>query len=113
MAVVSVPSGCEYDGYKRGRDSAGSYRGGEGVARIKADPRRAAALAYHDGVNFAPRIKCDIHVCTGFADEFCSPSSVFAFYNALPATTKKFMSTVPSTGHCGTTKNTAGETDSV
>ena len=109
LAIVSVPSGCEYNGYQQGRDAAALYRGKEAVARIKADPRRAVTLAYHDGVNFAPRIKCDIYVCTGFADELCTPSSVFAFYNALPATTKKFMSTNPSTGHYGTTKNTAGD----
>lgn len=109
IAVVSVPSGCEYNGHKQGRDAAALYHGKEGVARIEADPRRAVTLAYHDGVNFAPRIKCDIYVCTGFADELCTPSSVFAFYNALPVTTKKFMSTTPSTGHYGTTKNTAGD----
>ena len=108
IAVVSVPSGCEYNGHKQMRDAAALYHGKEGVARIEADPRRAVTLAYQDGVNFAPRIKCDIYVCTGFADELCTPSSVFAFYNALPATTKKFMSTTPSTGHYGTTKNTAG-----
>jgi len=108
-AIVSVPSGCEYNGHKQGRDAAALYRGKEAVARIEADPRRAVTLAYHDGVNFAPRIQCDIYVCTGFADELCTPSSVFAFYNALPATTKKFMSTNPTTGHYGTTKNTAGD----
>ncbi len=109
VAVVSVPSGCEYNGYKQGRDSAGNYRGQEWITRIEADPRRATTLAYHDGLNFAPRIKCDIYVCTGFADELCTPSSVFAFYNALPATTKKFMSSNPRTGHYGTTRNTAGD----
>lgn len=109
LAIVSVPSGCEYNGYQQGRDAAALYRGKEAVARIEADPRRAVTLAYHDGVNLAPRIKCDIYVCTGFADELCTPSSVFAFYNALPATTKKFMSSNPSTGHYGTTKNTAGD----
>ncbi|MDD4267753.1 MAG: acetylxylan esterase [Pirellulales bacterium] len=109
VAVVSVPSACEYNGYKQGRDSAGRYRGKEQIRRIEADPRRAATLAYHDGVNFAPRIQCEIYVCTGFADELCTPSSVFAFYNALPATTRKFMSTNPSTGHYGTTRNTAGD----
>ncbi|NLT69802.1 MAG: acetylxylan esterase [Verrucomicrobiaceae bacterium] len=108
-AIVSVPSGCEYNGHKQGRDSAGLYRGERGIARLEADPRRAVTLAYHDGVNFAPLIQCDIYVCTGFADELCTPSSVFAFYNALPATTKKFMSTSPTTGHYGTTKNTAGD----
>lgn len=109
LAVVSVPSACEYNGYKQKRDGAALYGGQEGIARLEADPRRALTLAYHDAVNFAPRIKCDIYVCTGFADELCTPSSVFAFYNALPATTKKFMSTNPTTGHYGTTKNTAGD----
>jgi len=109
VAMVSVPSGCEYNGYKQGRDAAGLYRGKKGIASIEADSRRAVTLAYHDGVNFAPRIECDIYVCTGFVDERCTPSSVFAFYNALPATTKKFMSTDPCTGHYGTTKNTAGD----
>lgn len=108
-AIISVPTACEYNGYKQGRDSAGKYRGKQFVARIEADPRRALTLAYHDGVNFAPRITCDTYVCTGFADELCTPSSVFAFYNALPAKTKTFMSTDPRTGHYGTTKNTAGE----
>jgi cephalosporin-C deacetylase len=109
VAVVSVPTGCEYNGYKQGRDAAGLYRGKAGIARIDADPRRAVTLAYHDAVNLAPRIQCDIYVCTGFADESCTPSSVFAFYNALPATTQKFMSTNPGTGHYGTTRNTAGD----
>lgn len=109
VAVVSVPASCEYNGYKQGRDAAALYRGKEAIARIEADPRRAVTLAYHDGVNFAPRIKCDIYVCTGFADELCTPSGVFAFYNALPAGTKKFMSSNPSTGHYGTTRNTAGD----
>ena len=109
VAVVSVPAGCEYNGYKQGRDAAALYRGKESVARIVADPRRSVTLAYHDGVNFAPRIKCEIYVCTGFADELCTPSSVFAFYNALPPTITKFMSTNPKTGHYGTTKNTAGD----
>ena len=94
-----MPTGCEYNGHKQGRDAAGHYRGKLGIARLETDPRRALALAYHDGVNFAPRIGCDIHVRTGFADESCTPSSDFAFYNALPATTRKFMSTHPSTGH--------------
>lgn len=109
IAVISVPSACEYNGYKQGRDSAGHYRGKLGIARIEADSRRALTLAYHDGANFAPRIECDVYVCTGFTDESCTPSGVFAFYNALPAATRKFMSTNPSTGHYGTTKNTAGD----
>jgi cephalosporin-C deacetylase len=109
VAVVSVPAACEYNGYKQGRSASFLYRGKELIARIEADPRRAATLAYHDAVNFAPRITCDVYVCTGFADELCTPSSVFAFFNALPATTRKCMSSDPRTGHYGTTRNTAGD----
>lgn len=109
VAVVSVPAACEYNGYKQGRSASFLYRGKELIARIEADPRRAATLAYHDAVNFAPRITCDIYVCTGFADELCTPSCVFAFFNALPATTRKYMSSNPRTGHYGTTRNRAGD----
>ena len=45
---------------------------------------------------------------SGFSDECCHPSSVYAFYNALPAGTKKMISTSPTTGHYGTTVNTRG-----
>lgn len=110
MALVSVPGLCDFNGFKVGRGSSvWSYRGPEGLARIKADPRIQRATAYHDGVHFAPRITCDIFVCTGFTDELCTPASVYAFYNALPETTKKHMTTHPLTGHYGTTKNVAGD----
>ncbi len=49
------------------------------------------------------------YVCTGFADESCYPSNVYSMFNAIPATTKKFMSTNPFTRHFGTTRNTAAE----
>ncbi|MBR6314389.1 MAG: acetylxylan esterase, partial [Clostridia bacterium] len=61
----------------------------------------------YDCVNFAPMIKCEVYVCTGFSDELCPPSNVFAFYNALPEGTKKTMCTSPFTGHYGTTRNPA------
>ena len=50
-------------------------------------------------------IKCEVYVCTGFTDELCPPSNVFAFYNAIPAETNKTMCTSPFTGHYGTTAN--------
>ena len=59
-------------------------------------------------MNFAKRITCEVYVCTGFADEGCCPSNVFAFYNAIPATTNKTMTTNPRTGHYGTTKEVKG-----
>ena len=59
-------------------------------------------------MNFGKRITCEVYVCTGFADEGCCPSNVFAFYNAIPVTTKKTMTTNPRTGHYGTTKEVKG-----
>ncbi|MBR5837845.1 MAG: acetylxylan esterase, partial [Victivallales bacterium] len=73
------------------------------------NPAIAKSMAYHDGVNFARRITCDTYVCTGFADESCYPSNVFSMFNAIPATTHKYMSTNPFTGHFGTTRNTEGD----
>ena len=73
------------------------------IKDIKAHPEWLTTGFYFDAVNFAKRIKCETFVCTGFTDEACCPSNVFAFYNAIPATTKKTMTTNPRTGHYGTT----------
>ena len=107
LAVISVPSFCECNAYEAGRKPYGAYRK-IGVEKLKADPKLAEAGFYFDNVNFAKRITCEVYVCTGFADEGCCPSNVFAFYNAIPATTRKTMTTNPRTGHYGTTKNVKG-----
>ena len=103
-AVVNVPCFCEFDGRASGRKSsipviyiADRIAGG--------DRRPLETCAYYDCVNFAPMIKCEIYVCTGFSDELCPSSNVYAFYNAIPATTKKMISTNPFTGHGGLTPN--------
>ena len=72
----------------------------------KDDSRPYEAGAYFDIVNFAPRTNCEVFVCTGFTDETCPPSNVYAYYNALKC--PKTMSTNPRTGHFGTTKNIKG-----
>ena len=74
----------------------------------KATPKAMEAMAYYDCVNFAKYITCETYVCTGFADELCPPSNVFAMYNNIPSTTPKEMTTNPLTGHYGTTKNVKG-----
>ena len=103
-AVVNVPCFCEFDGWASGRKSSIPHI--HLADRILAGDRRPLeAGAYFDCVNFAPMIKCEIYVCTGFSDELCPPSNVFAFYNAIPADVKKMMSTSPFTGHYGTTAN--------
>ena len=75
------------------------------VEDLKAHPEKIETGFYYDTVNFGKRMKCETFVCTGFTDEACCPSNVFAFYNAIPATTKKTMTTNPRTGHYGTTSD--------
>ena len=70
-------------------------------------PEVERAIAYYDCVNFAPDIKCEIFVSTGFTDEMCMPSAVIAFYNNLPADTRKHLTTDPRGGHYGLTKDRA------
>ena len=106
LAVINVPCFCEFDGAAVGR--RGSLPRGGAKQKIAKSPEALAAQNYFDCVHFAPMIKCETYVCTGFSDECCHPSAVYAFYNALPKTTKKAISTDPRTGHYGTTVNTRG-----
>ena len=71
-------------------------------------PEALKAQSYFDCAHLARTIKCDVYVCTGFADEGCPPSCVYGFYNAIPEGTKKVISTNPKTGHYGTTANVGG-----
>lgn len=106
LAVINVPCFCEFDGAAVGR--RGSIPRGGANHKIAKSPEALKAQSYFDCVHFAPMIKCETYVCTGFSDEACHPSSVYAFYNALPRTTKKAITTDPKTGHFGTTVNTRG-----
>ena len=100
MAIISVCGFCDYNGDLDGRRGSTVSRN---PAAKKDDGRRA--LSYHDAVSFARFIKCETYFCTGFADEQCPPSSVYAAYNNLPAETKKAMFVNLRTGHYGTTYN--------
>ncbi len=108
LAIISVPSACDYNAQASGRVPQGCFRAPEVRHLLLDNPAILKSLSYHDGVNFARRITCETYVCTGFADETCYPSNVFSMYNAL-ATQNKFMSTNPFTGHFGTTRNTEGD----
>ena len=102
MAIISVCGFCDYNGDLDGRRGSTVSRN---PAAKKDDGRRA--LSYHDAVSFARFIKCETYFCTGFADEQCPPSSVYAAYNNLPAETKKEMFVNLRTGHYGSTYNVA------
>ena len=107
-AVIGIPSFCECNAYEAGRTPHTVYRTA-GIERLKAHPELAEAGFYYDAVNFARRIRCETFVTTGFTDESCYPSNVFAFYNAIPKTTKKNISTDPRIGHFNTDKTIRGE----
>jgi cephalosporin-C deacetylase-like acetyl esterase len=110
LALVNVPAFSDFQGFRVGRDYGPvCYRGPAGLERMKNSPQIQTMLFYHDAVNFAPMIQCDIYVCTGFTDELCTPSSVYAFYNNLTAARIKAMTTDPRTGHYGMTKNVKGD----
>ena len=108
MALVSVPGGCEFFGGKVGRRSGGIFKSSSNE-KLLEKPAVARTAALHDCVNFAKMIKCETYVCTGFSDELCCPSGVYAFYNNIPAGVTKDMTTYPETGHYGTTSNTKGD----
>ncbi|MDD5727912.1 MAG: acetylxylan esterase [Victivallales bacterium] len=104
LAIVRVPGFCEFD--TRGKRCPSTPLCHH---RHKLIPEWLQCTAYYDGVNFAPRIRCEIHSCTGFVDTTCPPSNVMAFYNALPQKTVKSMTTDPRTGHFGTTRDVPGD----
>ncbi|MBQ6353294.1 MAG: acetylxylan esterase, partial [Lentisphaeria bacterium] len=104
MAVIKNPCFCEFDGAASGR--TGSIPRGSNRPGAKS-PAALKAQSYYDCVNFAPRIKCPVFICTGGSDELCPPSNVFAVYNAMPAGTKKQMFFNPGAGHYGQIDRTA------
>ena len=101
LSVIGVPAFCECNAFEAGRMPYGDFR-------TKRDPATLDFGFYFDAVNFGRRITCEVYVCTGFTDETCRTSNVLAFYNAIPATTKKSLTTNPRTGHFGTTKEVKG-----
>ena len=106
--MIGVPSFCECNAYEAGRIPHSVYRR-DWVKRLKEHPELVEAGFYYDAVNFGKRIRCETFVTTGFTDESCYPSNVFAFYNAIPATTKKRIATDPRSGHFNTTPETRGD----
>jgi cephalosporin-C deacetylase len=46
------------------------------------EPLVRATVAYYDGVNFAPRIRCPMLVYIGLEDDVCPPETGYAVYNA-------------------------------
>jgi cephalosporin-C deacetylase-like acetyl esterase len=104
LAIIRVPAFCEFDTQGKRCFSIPLCH-----YKNKVTPEQLQCTSYYAGANFAPRINCEIHCCTGFVDTICFPSNIMAFYNALPGGIVKSMNTDPGTGHFGTTKNIRGD----
>ena len=97
LAVARVPAMCNHYGILEKRQS--------GWPRfIKLDkngkPRNkdvADCAKYYDVALLAPRIKSEMILTAGFIDRTCSPSSVYAAYNAIKS--KKQIINNVSAGH--------------
>ena len=61
------------------------------------NPAMARTLPYFDAVFFARRIKGEAYLAVGLVDVTCSPTSIFAAYNAIPG--KKHITVLPCNGH--------------
>jgi cephalosporin-C deacetylase len=47
------------------------------------EPQVRATVAYYDGVNFAPLIRCPMLVYIGLNDDVCPPETGYAVYDAM------------------------------
>jgi len=60
-------------------------------------PLMTEALAYYDGINFAPKVTAPMMIYLGLEDDVCPPETGFAVYDALGA--KKELHSYPRCGH--------------
>ena len=105
LAFIHTPCFAEFNADLDGRHRSLPI-GGYKTAWMTPKIRRS--VGYYDIVNHAKRIKCEVYFCTGFADQVCPPSNVYAAYNNVPAGVKKVMWTNPRGGHYGTTRDETG-----
>jgi cephalosporin-C deacetylase len=61
------------------------------------EPQVRATVAYYDGINFAPLIRCPMLVNIGLEDDVCPPETGYAVYNAM--TCPKDLHTYPRCAH--------------
>jgi cephalosporin-C deacetylase len=61
------------------------------------EPLVRATVAYYDGLNFAPRIRCPMLVYIGLEDDVCPPETGYAVYQAM--TCPKDLHAYPRCAH--------------
>ena len=96
MLQASVPAMCDH-----GAALADRIPGWPHLLRLQngkfQNPAMARTLPYFDAVFFARRIKGKAYLAVGLVDTTCSPTSIFAAYNAIPG--EKHITVLPSNGH--------------
>ncbi len=100
LACAGVPALSEHAGctaVPERRNGWPQFYGLDRQGQI-SNPAAAKAAAYYDNVFFAKRIGCEVWISTGFIDEVCPPSGVYAVFNNLK-TAKKTMEACPDMGH--------------
>ena len=98
LCVANVPAIGDHGGRLVGR-FAGWPRLFNRVKLTEEDKKGIAESAYFDHNYLAKRIKCETWMGTGFIDRVCPPTSVYAAYNNLPGSVKKYIQTTPDAGH--------------
>ena len=94
--VASVPALCDHGGWKLG------WQAGWPQLHANLGGKADAASPYFDAANFAARIKVPTLISVGFVDTTCSPASVYAAYNSIPAAVPKRIYHMYRQGHRGT-----------
>ena len=102
IAFIHTPSSCGYNADLAGRKSAHPYHW---VPKSWFTPEIRQAIPYSDVIHLAKNIRCESYFCTGFTDEMCTPTGVYAAFNNVPGSTRKVMTTNPHTGHYAMTKD--------
>ena len=96
--AISVPALCDHGGIAAGRASGWPQLAKSLAPNDEGLQKQVLEMAgYYDAVNFAKRIKCPAIFTVGFNDSTCSPSSVYAAYNAVKST--KSIMTAPLADH--------------
>jgi len=100
LCAPFYPALCDLTGFLNGRAGgwpkffSGYYKDG----RIDIPQQTAVGtLQYFDVVNFARLLKVPVFMSWGYSDDTCSPTSVWAAYNAIKA--PKQCDITPTSGH--------------
>lgn len=100
LCVPFYPALCDLLGFRHQRAGgwpkffSGFYKdGGIDIDTLTAE----STLQYFDVVNFASRLKVPTFMSWGYNDDTCSPTSVWAAWNAM--TCEKQCDITPSSGH--------------